>query len=80
MRLACSQLAKKEPEAAYGKANAHQTKAGANPREKGSLGREIHPRILFRRLLHAGIVCSTAELWLALEALLDSAFRGRCGE
>lgn len=80
MRLACSQLAKKEPEAAYGKANAHQTKAGTNPRQKGSLGRKIYSRILLRRLFHAGIVCSRAKIWLVLKALLDCAFGGRTRE
>jgi hypothetical protein len=70
MRRACTQLAKKEAKAAHGKADAHQTQTSANPGEKSSLGREIHPRILLRRLLHSGIVCSRAELWLVASSVL----------
>ncbi len=48
-----TEFTKKKSEAAYGKADAHKSQAGADPGKKGSFCSEVDARILFCRLLHA---------------------------
>lgn len=48
------ELAEEEAEAGHGEAYAHETKASADPGEKGTLGGEVDARILFGRGIGGG--------------------------
>jgi hypothetical protein len=54
MGLGSAELAEEETEATDGEANAHEAEAGADPGEKGPLGRQVHSGILLCGLVHGG--------------------------